>query len=242
MFSIVKSELLKMRRTFSLKLVILAPPVTLLLGYLLSGSYVQLSAYNWWYTMILPLVVSLCSAGMIAREEKTGMQNIVCLPVRFCKIWLGKTVSSVIQLFASNLLLWILTTAVGFVTSVTVSPLDGLIGCMLLFLTYIWQIPFIMLLTSFMGYIPAVLASLAASIILSAVGAKVEWFLFVPYAIPARIVYPFFKMHANGIPLESGSPLLSGEYVLPALAMSLALALVVFLGSSRLFSRERLDP
>lgn len=237
MFSIVKSELLKMRRTFSLKLVFLAPPVTLLLSYLLSGSYVQLSAYNWWYSMILPLVVSLCSAGMIAREEKTGMQNIVCLPVRFHKIWLGKTVSSVILLFASNLLLWILTTAVGFAASVTVSPLDGLIGCMLLFLTYIWQIPFIMLLTGFMGYIPAVLSSLAASIILSAVGAEAEWFLFVPYAIPARIVYPFFKMHANGIPLESGSPLLSGEYVLPALAMSLALALVVFWGSSRLFSR-----
>lgn len=80
MFRIVRSELLKMRHTFSLKLVILAPLVTLLLGYLLSGSYVQLSAYNWWYSMILPLVVSLCSASMIVREKKTGMQNIVvCL-------------------------------------------------------------------------------------------------------------------------------------------------------------------
>lgn len=237
MHGIIRSELLKMRHTFSMKLVILAPLVVLLLGYLLSGSYVQLSTYNWWYSMILPLVVSLCSASMIVREEKTGMQNIVCLPVRFDKIWFGKTVALVILLFAANLLLWIATTAVGFVTRVTISPLDGLIGCMLLFLTYLWQIPFIMLLVNFMGYIPTVLVSLAANMILSAVGAETEWFLFVPYAIPARIVCPFFKMHANGIPLEYGSPLLSGGYVLPALIISLVFALVVFGGSSKLFSK-----
>ena len=66
MFGIIQSELLKMRHTFSMKLIILAPLVTLLLGYLLSGSYALLSTYNWWYFMILPLVVSLCSASMIA--------------------------------------------------------------------------------------------------------------------------------------------------------------------------------
>ena len=47
MYGMVKSELMKMRHTFSLKLVFFAPLVTLLLGYILSGSYVQLSAYNW---------------------------------------------------------------------------------------------------------------------------------------------------------------------------------------------------
>ena len=42
MLGIIRSELLKMRHSFSMKLVILAPLVTLLLSYLLSGSYVQL--------------------------------------------------------------------------------------------------------------------------------------------------------------------------------------------------------
>lgn len=237
MIRMIRSELLKMRHTFSLKCVFFAPLVTLLLSYLLSGGYVQFSAYNWWYFMILPLVVTLCSAGMIVREKKTGMQNIVCLPVQFHKIWFGKTAAIIILLFVSNILLWISTTAVGFVTKVTVSPLDGLIGCMLLFLTYLWQIPFIMLLVNFMGYIPTVLVSMAANTILSAVGSETEWFLFVPYAIPARIVCPFFKIHVNGILLESDSPLLSGRYVLPALLISLIFAFVVFWCSSKLFSR-----
>ena len=52
MYGLVKSELMKMRHTFSMKLVFFAPLATLLLGYILSGSYVQLSAYNWWYTIV----------------------------------------------------------------------------------------------------------------------------------------------------------------------------------------------
>jgi ABC-2 type transport system permease protein len=72
---------------------------------------------------------------------------------------------------------------------------------------------------------------------LSAVCAEKEWFLFVPYAIPARVVCPFFKMHVNGIPLEDGSPLLSVGYVLPAVIVSLMFALAVSWGSSKLFSR-----
>ena len=164
MLGIIRSELLKMRHAFSMKSVISAPLVTLLLSFLLSGNYVQFSAYNWWYFMILPLVVSLCSASTIVREKKTGMQNIICLPVQFNKIWLGKTAALAILLFASNLMLWISTTAVGFMTEVTVSPLDGLIGCMLLFLTYLWQIPLIMLSVNFIGYIPTVLISMAANV------------------------------------------------------------------------------
>lgn len=235
MLGIIRSELLKMRHTFSMKLVIFAPFVILLLGCLLSGGYVQLSVYNWWYFMILPLVVSLCSASIIVCERKNGMQNIVCLPVRFHKIWLGKTAALVILFFITNFTLWIAVTAVGLVTKMMVSPLDGLIGCMLLFLTYLWQIPFIMLSASFMGYIPTVLISMTANMILPAACAEKEWFLFVPYAIPARIVCPFFKVHVNGIPLENGSRLLSGGYVLPALMISLVFAFVVFCGGSKLF-------
>ncbi|RAZ94656.1 hypothetical protein DK853_34030, partial [Klebsiella oxytoca] len=86
--------------------------------------------------------------------------NIVFLPRRLDKIWFGKTAVLVILLFMTNLFLWIATTVAGMAASVTVSPLDGLIGCMLLFLTYLWQIPVIMQLVCFMGYMKAVFVSL----------------------------------------------------------------------------------
>lgn len=237
MFGMVRSELLKMRHTFAMKLILFAPLATLLLGYILSGSYVQLSAYNWWYTIILPVLVSMLSASMIVRERNTNMQNIVCLPVSFTKIWVGKCLALTLLMFMSNLFLWLITTTIGLAANMAVSPLDGFIGCILLFLTYLWQIPFIMLLTGFMGYFPAVILSMGANLLLSTVGAEKSWFFLDPYAIPARVVCPFFKMHPNGVSLESGSPLLDTNAILPALLVSLLLAAVMLWIGSWLFLR-----
>ena len=55
MFHLIHSELLKVRHTFAIKLFVAAPIVTLSLGYILSGKFVQFTAYNWWYILILPI-------------------------------------------------------------------------------------------------------------------------------------------------------------------------------------------
>lgn len=238
MIRMVRSELLKLRHSFSKKLILLAPLVTVLLGYILSGSYVQLSTYNWWYTLMLPLLVSVLSASVIIRERNTGMQNIICLPVSLVKIWFGKMVAVTLLLFVSNLFLWGISVGVGTITQMSVSPVNGMIGCILLFLTYLWQIPFIMLLTCFLGYLPVVILSIGANLFFSTVAAEKSWFFLDPYAIPARIVCPFFKMHPNGTSLENGSPLLDESYIIPALLISLLLVCVVLWIGSLLFLKD----
>ncbi|MBS5725694.1 MAG: lantibiotic immunity ABC transporter MutE/EpiE family permease subunit [Clostridiales bacterium] len=235
MYGMLKSEFLKMRHTFAMKLVFFAPLATLLLGYILSGSYVQLSAYNWWYTIILPVLVSMLSASMIVRERNTGMQNILCLPVSSSKIWLGKILALLLLVFGANLLLWLVTTMVGFTTSMEVSPMNGLVGCMLLALTFLWQIPFVMLLTSLMGYFPALILSVGANLLLSTIGAEKGWFFLDPYAIPARVVCPFFGMHPNGLPLEDSSSLLDVATVVPGVLIGLTLLVLMAWVGSRLF-------
>lgn len=236
MYGMVKSELMKMRHTFSLKLVFFAPLVTLLLGYILSGSYVQLSAYNWWYTIILPVLVSMLSASMIVRERNTGMQNILCLPVSSSKIWLGKISALILLVFGANLLLWLVTTSAGFAASMEVSPMNGLMGCLLLALTFLWQIPLVMLLTSLMGYFPALILSVGANL-LSTIGAEKSWFFLDPYAIPARVVCPFFGMHPNGLPLEDGSSLLDGAAAVPGVLIGLLLLVLIVWIGSRFFGK-----
>lgn len=235
MYGMLKSEFLKMRHTFAMKLVFFAPLATLLLGYILSGSYVQLSAYNWWYTIILPVLVSMLSASMIVRERNTGMQNILCLPVSSSKIWLGKILALLLLVFGANLLLWLVTTMVGFTTSMEVSPMNGLVGCMLLALTFLWQIPFVMLLTSLMGYFPALILSVGANLLLSTIGAEKGWFFLDPYAIPARVVCPFFGMHPNGLPLEDSSSLLDVATVVPGVLIGLTLLVLMAWVGSHLF-------
>lgn len=237
MLGIIRSELLKMRHTFSMKLVMIAPVITVVLGYLLSGNSVQFSAYNWWYSMILPIVVSMWSASIVIRERNTGMQNIVCLPVNLKKLWIGKVIALAILLLISNLIMWAITTIFGIFTNMNISPIDGLVGCLLLFVTYLWQFPFIMILTSNIGYMGGVLVSFAGNIFLSTLGAEKSWFIFDPYAISARIVCPFFKMRPNGLPLESGSVFLETGFVFPALLISVLFAVAFLWGYTRLLTR-----
>ena len=87
-------------------------------------------------TILLPLVISLWVASTIVREKKTGMQNIVCLPIRSDRVWAGKASSIVLQLSVSSLLMWAVTTVIGLCTVMYISPIDGLIGCFLLLLSY----------------------------------------------------------------------------------------------------------
>lgn len=238
MFGIVRSELLKMRHSFSMKLIFGAPLATVLVGFLLSSHAVQYSAYNWWYTMLLPVVIALWAAGAVIREKNTGLQNIVCLPFPSAKIWIGKGLALTAVLFISNLLMWLFTTGIASFTTMNISPLDSIIGCMLLFLTCLWQLPFVMLIASKTGYLPSVLITFVANIVSSTIGAEKAWFFLNPYAIPARVVCPFFKIRPNGLPIEDGSPLLAVEHIFPALAISLALAAASFWICSKLLGSE----
>lgn len=224
MFRLIHSELLKMRHTFTLKLFVAAPVVTLGLGYFLSGNFVQFTAYNWWYKFILPITIAIWCANFISCEKRTQYQNILCLPIAMKNIWLGKVLAATVLLFLTNLIMWGGCTVFGIFTVRNIAPLNGFVGCMLLFLTCLWQIPITMWLTKKTNYLVAVLTSVGCNVVLSMVGAESSLFYLNPFAIPVRIVCPFFKMHPNGILIENGSFLLNTETVIPAIGISLILA------------------
>lgn len=240
MLRIVHSELLKMKHTFSIKLVVVAPLFTVLLGYLLSEKSVQFCAYNWWYTMILPITVSLWSANTIQCEKKTGMQNMLCLPLRVETLWFGKVAAVSFLLLLSNLFMWLITSAFGIYTTMYISIIDGLIGCLLLFVTYLWQIPFVMFLTGKIGFIGSIILSFLGNILLSSFFAEKSWFMYIPYAIPCRIVCPFFKMSPNGLPLSSESDLLNNTPIVSTIFVCLIFTLfVLFLSPKQLKKGSR---
>lgn len=238
MFGIVQSEILKMKHTFSMRLVFFAPFFTLMLGYFLSGSSIQYAAYNWWYTAIFPMTISVWCADIITKEKNTGFQNILCLPTHLGKIWIGKSFAVITLLFVTNLLMWIGCTAFGYFTTMNITLTDGMEGCLFLFLTYIWQVPFIMFISDKAGYLTAILSSFAGNILLFSVGVGKPWFFLNPYAIPARIVCPFFGVYPNGLILESDSPLWNTDCILPAVVISLVLAIFILAVSAMLFSER----
>lgn len=153
------------------------------------------------------------------------------------KIWFSKLLAVTVLLFLTSLVMWGGCTAFGIFTVMNIAPLNGLGGCMLLFLTYIWQLPLIMWLTKKANYLIAVLISFGCNIVLSMIGAESNLFYLNPFAIPARIVCPFFKMHPNGIPIENGSFLLNTGAVIPAVGISLILAVLCFWLTAWLFAK-----
>lgn len=238
---IIKSELLKTRHTSARRLVPAAPLITLLLGLLLSGPSFQLAACNWWYTIILPVILAVWSAGSISREKKTSDQNILTLPIRPENIWLGKVVSSVLFLLGSSIILCIGCAIPGMVTQTPVTPFHSLIGCSLLFLTFLWQIPFTMLLSCYVGYLPSILFTFAGSIIFSSIDFTERVLFYLnPFAIPPRILYPFFRMRSNGLPLPADSPLLIPEQLGAATGLSLLLFLLITLTGSKLYRKLKI--
>lgn len=238
MFGIVQSEIVKMKHTFSEKLIFLAPLITLMSGYFLSGNSMQYAAYNWWCTVIFPVTVSIWCANLIKEEKNTGYQNILCLPIHLGKIWIGKNLTIITYVFVSNFMMWAGCTVSGYFTSMNIKPGNGMAGCMLLFLAYIWQVPFIMFISDKLGYLPAVLLSSAGNILLFGVGVEKKCFFFNLYAIPARIVCPFFGMYPNGLILEKDSPLRNTDCIFPAVIISLVFATVILTVSTILFSKR----
>lgn len=237
MLNLIRSELLKMRHTFSLKLFFIAPVVTLGLGYFLSGKSVQFTGYNWWYVMIVPIMIANWSADLISKERHIQYQNVLCLPIAKRKLWLSKLLAVVVLLFVSNLVMWFGCTLFGLFTVMNIDVLNGFIGCMLLFLTYIWQIPLIMWIAKKANYLVAVLIAFGCNIVLSVGGAESKLFYMNPFAIPVRIVCPFFKIRPNGLPIKNGSFLLDTGSVVPGVGISLVLALLCYVLTAWLFNR-----
>ncbi len=81
--------------------------------------------------------------GVVLENQTTGEEINVCLPFPSAKIWIGKGLALTAVLFISNLLMWLFTTGIASFTTMNISPLDSIIGCMLLFLTCLWQLPFL---------------------------------------------------------------------------------------------------
>lgn len=237
MFNLVRSELLKIRHTVSMKLPIAAPIVTLVLGYVLSGKSVQFTAYNWWYTMIFPVSISVWSTNAISREKDTHYQNLLCLPIDLKKLWIGKLTAIIVLALFSSLLMCGGCTAFGAFTKMNINLLDGFFGCMLLFVAFLWQIPVVMWVAKRMGHLAAILLSVGCNMVCSMAGAESGLFFLNPFAIPARIVCPFFKMHPNGLPLENNSVLFEKGMILHAVCISLLLFILLSFVTARLFAK-----
>ncbi|GIO35416.1 multidrug ABC transporter permease [Paenibacillus antibioticophila] len=238
----IHAELLKLRRTFTARLVWLAPLLTLLLcAGLMAGSFFQSASYNWWYTMILPGAISLMGIGIIQKDrKKLNYRAILGFPTSLSKVWLGKIGAVSLLLLASSLLLLagITLSAFVFPFPAALSLKDSLTAASLLVLTFLWQIPLCMFLFMRLGMYGALLLNLLGNVIATVALATTELWWVIPYAIPARLMCPVINTLPNGLPVPAGDPLLEQGVLLPGVLIALGWFLLLSLLTMQAFKRQ----
>ena len=238
MLRIILSEYQKQKRTFTKKAAFLAPiSIMLLCLFLSGGGYFQPEAYNWWYTMFLPGSLSLICAGVVQKDKKKlYYRRILSLPVDPQKIWFGKIGGCVLLLLISCAVFLVGITLGGAIFGNSVSFPQSAAAVALLFLTFLWQIPFCMILADRCGQFAALLINLTGNIVCVVFAAKGD-FWWIPFAVPTRLMCPVIHILPNGLAVPANDPLLSSGVILPGVLITLALFCILSLLTSLPYRR-----
>ena len=138
MNKILQSEHLKQKHTFQKKLIYLAPLVSIAIAFVLMGGYyIQKSAYNWWYTLILPGRLSCLVFFVVI----TIMGFIFETAIQVQNSLLASTILFITFSWQIPVLMYLtMKFSTGF--TIIISILCNFLGGILLALTPIWWIPF----------------------------------------------------------------------------------------------------
>ena len=200
------AENLKYKHTFTGKLWFLMQALTLLLAYGISRGNGINSAYNWWYILMLPGMVTLFTCLVGEKDRKMKNRAVLTLPVQMGRIWDAKILVSIKALFFANLfgavanlvLALYLLPAVWIPQMLEISPLQIAAAAAVMTVTTLWQIPFCLWLNQCWGILPTLIVNL----ILNASGtlmAVTPYWLLNPWAILPRLMVPIIGILPNGL-------------------------------------------
>ncbi len=234
MKNIVKAEKLKFRHSFGRTLPVAAPVITLLLVFVLTGGVENAfaaGAWNWWYSMLLPGMLSVCCYLNISKEKKCRYYNLKALSVSEEKLLIGKIIYLSWELLLSNLIVFIGAFIGGQLFGTAISGRSGVLGAILLSISFLWEIPLYLFLSARFGMFASVFSCMVLSIGSVAIVADKSFWWLCPPAIPARLMCPTLGLLPNGLPVPEGSELLNTNVILPGIVISL----LWFLGMSLFF-------
>lgn len=235
---IIKSELLKQKSRFYKKVVYIAPIITILISLvLMGGEYIQISAYNWWYTIILPGTITIISSFIIAIEKKRRFHGLFSTLVDIKKLWYGKILVSTMYLALTCLIFFLSITISGALFSKEISIFNSLIASILLFVLFLWQIPLWMYISMKINVSYLVIFSVICNIG-SAVICSIRSVWWIPFAIPARVMINVLGLLPNGLYLEKGSNLIDGKVTIIGIFISIILYLFLSYFTAKWFERQ----
>ncbi len=235
----LKAENLKLKRTFTKKLILLMPLATLLLTWVLSFQWYQINAFNWWYVLMMPGYIALITTLSNQKEaNKLDYRGVIGLPISLTKLWVAKILNLVLYTALSCLIL-LAGILLGYFTVPKPLPLGAAcLGMLLIFVSSLWQLPFCLFLSRKAGMVITILLPLIAGLLPGVLFAtKSIWWL-CPYSWTMRIVTPVLGILPNGTLATSGDPLLKSSSIPLGTSLSLLLFILLMLITSGWFQKQ----
>lgn len=224
MVSIIRAERLKMRHTFGRVLPVAAAllTLTLALGFAYRNKYYSVSAWNWWYVMLLPgMLAVLCCLGM-KKERKLHYGNLLSLHISQEKCLTGKIIFYAVGLSAANLLIAAGTFAADIFWGSYIPLGNGFIAAIVLSICCLWEIPLFMVLEMRVGIFGSLLCGMVLSIGGTSMIADSDLWWVCPAAVPVRLMCPILGIMPNGLLVPADSPLGDIGVVFPGIMICLA--------------------
>ena len=234
----LKAENLKLKRTFTRKLILIAPLATLLLTWSLAVTWFQVNAFNWWYVLLLPGFIAIISALSDQKEKKLEYRGVLALPISLKKIWIAKVLNLV---FYTALSCFVLLIGILLGSFSVPNPLPlgtACLGMFLIFLTSLWQIPFCLFLSRKIYMVGTILVQVAAGFLLGVLlAAKSIWWI-CPYSWTMRVMAPVLGILPNGTLAQAGDPLLNPFSIPVSIVLSILLFIILLVATTGWFQKQ----
>lgn len=137
-------ERLKTNRLFVRKASIYISLISILIVFILSTDYLYVHLFNWWYTIIVPIIISYISSLLVDSDKKKDL-FFKTMPIDLSKIWLSKIRIAATYLLHSFIILLIAFLSFKCIIGdnyPNISCFRGIGGAFILYVCSLWQIPF----------------------------------------------------------------------------------------------------
>lgn len=194
-------ERLKTNRLFVRKASIYISLICLLIIFILSTDYLYVHLFNWWYTIIVPIITSYTCALLVDLDKKKDL-FLKTMPIDLTKIWLSKIRIAAIYLSHSYIILLIAFLSFKCIIGdnyPNISYYKGIGGTLILYICSLWQIPFFLYTAYKIKLFGILLVSIFCNTIIGTMAATTNyWFLF-PFSYLSKLGFYILHITPSGL-------------------------------------------
>ena len=245
MINYLKSENLKYRRTFSRKLIVLAPMFFILYAFFTmsnmgtNDNYFIAMVFNWWPLIFMPLGSALICSLSDTKERKSGnYRGLRSHNVNAVVMWLSKITIIAYYMLLSSVVLIVVVYLSGVLIPSNATPLLKVCeASLVIWITSIGLIPIYLFFATWLGTVAAIGVGIVGLVTGVVMATESSWIM-IPWCWALRLMCPIIKVHPNGTALIANDPLLSASVIPTGIFVSLLFFVVGSLLTAIWFSKK----